>query len=570
MGRVRVCFALVLLMVCGACARPADGDKALFARGCVAASVRPAPMPAGARAWDCHPEASDAVSPYLWVRFDPADLPRGARVKLEGDAMPMAGLVTRVELADGRVRLQRHSAADIARSWTAGTRFSILLYRTSEEVSSVAVRVDRPFDRQVATSLRLERVTDAHLLRLQGMILYSAFFGMLLIVALSALALFVALRARFALAHAGMVTLLALFTFASSSLIFAVFPSSSLWLRTSLTYIGLAWSMALLAPFMSGFLERGTITRGVRRTMDGSAILVAVAGLAIPLLGPMLPFFLRTAYHLAFLPGLLAFALISVTAWRRGSRAIRLVALAWSVPAVFAFERIARALGVELSAGVSDFALFVAMAFQSIVMTSPPPGGSASFASSATGPWPASGPRRAKLTPMRSPGLLNRRAFEERHWRLGDYLAILDFDRFKRINDRHGHAIGDAVLRTLGEALDREVDGETVVDAWRMGGEEFTVLIAGKSIDAAALTVNALRGRIAATIADALPELATRVTLSAGVAAIGEDGIAAAHDAADRSLYHAKAAGRDRLSWEAADQATATLFPRHGKRRAAA
>ena len=100
-------------------------------------------------------------TPYLWVRFDPADLPRRARVKLQGDAMPMAGLVTRVELTDGRVRLQRHSAADIARSWTAGTRFSILLYRTSEEVSSVAVRVDQHYDRQVATSpLRLERVTQ--------------------------------------------------------------------------------------------------------------------------------------------------------------------------------------------------------------------------------------------------------------------------------------------------------------------------------------------------------------------------------------------------------------------------
>ena len=327
-----------------------------------------------------------------------------------------------------------------------------------------------------------------------------------------------------------------------------MFPSSSLWLRTSLSYIGLAWSMALLAPFMSGFLERGTITRGVRRTMDGSAILVAVAGLAIPLLGPMLPFFLRTAYHLAFLPGLFSLVVSASPPGAGAAGRSGLVALAWSVPAVFAFERIARALGVELSAGVSDFALFVAMAFQSIVMT---------FATA----WRirelrkqrdrALARERTKAREAHTDaltGLLNRRAFKERHWRLGDYLAILDFDRFKRINDRHGHAIGDAVLRTLGEALDREVDGETVVDAWPMGGEEFTVLIAGTSIDAAALTVNALRGRIAATIADALPELATRVTLSAGVAAISEDGIAAAHDAADRSLYHAKAAGRDRSS----------------------
>ena len=327
--------------------------------------------------------------------------------------------------------------------------------------------------------------------------------------------------------------------------------------------------MALLAPFISGFLERGAISRGVRRTLNAAAILLVLAGLAIPLLGPVLPFFLRTAYHLAFVPGLLAFVLVSVTAWRRGSRAIRLVALAWSVPMVFALERIARALGAELPVEASDFALFVAMAFQAIVMT---------FATA----WRmrelrkqrdrALAREQAKAREAHTDaltGLPNRRAFEARHWRSSDYLAILDFDHFKRIDDHHGHATGDAVLRALGEALDAECGGETVIDAWRMGGEEFTVLIAAKSADAAALAVNDLRGRIAATIAEALPNLASRVTLSAGLAAIGEEGVAAADDAADRSLYHAKASGRDRLSWEAADLATATIFPRHIRRRLA-
>src|SRR5690606_17686425 len=54
-------------------------------------------------------------------------------------------------------------------------------------------------------------------------------------------------------------------------------------------------------------------------------------------------------------------------------------------------------------------------------------------------------------------GVPNRRAFDTRQWREGDYLAIIDADHFKRINDRHGHQAGDDVLRAIGGHLARVV-----------------------------------------------------------------------------------------------------------------
>ena len=153
-------------------------------------------------------------------------------------------------------------------------------------------------------------------------------------------------------------------------------------------------------------------------------------------------------------------------------------------------------------------------------------------------------------------GLLNRREFErmlkeeeERSLRFGHELALVlvDVDRFKSINDTHGHPVGDAVLREIARRLVTHV--RTVDRVARIGGEEFGLILV-QSDRAAAIHV---AGRIAAAMrrepipADA--SLALSVTVSAGVATLPADAgtSAALVAAADRALYAAKAAGRDRV-----------------------
>lgn len=143
--------------------------------------------------------------------------------------------------------------------------------------------------------------------------------------------------------------------------------------------------------------------------------------------------------------------------------------------------------------------------------------------------------------------LPNRRAFDavRREQRDGVALpttvAMLDVDHFKRINDTLGHAAGDDILRQLADAIRGVLRRHD--DAVRYGGEEFAIVLRDTDAAGARCVLERLRERIA-TIDTPAP-----FTVSAGYAEVraGERGIDAALARADRALYRAKAAGRDRV-----------------------
>lgn len=124
-------------------------------------------------------------------------------------------------------------------------------------------------------------------------------------------------------------------------------------------------------------------------------------------------------------------------------------------------------------------------------------------------------------------------------------LAILDADHFKAVNDRHGHVAGDRMLSALADALtEGAVPGDTLV---RYGGEEFVVVMPGADVATATARVEDLRARCAAARA-ATRDGPVGVTVSAGIALSGPGATPSGLlDAADRALYAAKDAGRDRL-----------------------
>jgi diguanylate cyclase (GGDEF)-like protein len=151
-------------------------------------------------------------------------------------------------------------------------------------------------------------------------------------------------------------------------------------------------------------------------------------------------------------------------------------------------------------------------------------------------------------------GLGNRRWFFERGECLVQAagadrpLALLafDLDHFKAINDRHGHATGDEVLKLFAQTL-RAVAGRETVLA-RIGGEEFAALLPGHTGAHAKSIGQDVARRFAQ---GALEPEGTDIeaTVSIGVAACGRDGTSLAEllSAADRALYIAKAQGRNRV-----------------------
>ena len=147
--------------------------------------------------------------------------------------------------------------------------------------------------------------------------------------------------------------------------------------------------------------------------------------------------------------------------------------------------------------------------------------------------------------------LPNRRAFFaafERRLAAGEpgCVAMLDLDHFKRVNDRHGHAAGDAVLRRFAEiASGRLRDGDMLA---RLGGEEFGVLLPGAGPEQARAVLDRIREAMSVARIE-FDGVACLVTLSGGVARYtGDSAPAVAMRAADLALYRAKADGRDRLA----------------------
>ncbi len=154
-------------------------------------------------------------------------------------------------------------------------------------------------------------------------------------------------------------------------------------------------------------------------------------------------------------------------------------------------------------------------------------------------------------------GLLNRRGLDAaavaamasaRRRRAPLSLLLVDADHFKQVNDRHGHDVGDQVLKTIGEALRlrlREVD---IVA--RFGGEEFVVLLP----DTGSLGASQAAANLVAAVARTPMPMHSGLTISCGVAEVGteRDDVPAAAQfqralrRADAALYRAKQSGRNR------------------------
>lgn len=153
-------------------------------------------------------------------------------------------------------------------------------------------------------------------------------------------------------------------------------------------------------------------------------------------------------------------------------------------------------------------------------------------------------------------GLPNRRGFlaaveaEERRSRRSGRpfsVALGDLDHFKRVNDEHGHATGDAVLQAVATAVRGALREQDLVARW--GGEELILLLPETGLAGAVAAAGAVREAVSAVQLAATDKRLAPLTISVGVAEHRPDrSLEATIAAADRALYRAKAEGRDRVA----------------------
>ena len=153
-------------------------------------------------------------------------------------------------------------------------------------------------------------------------------------------------------------------------------------------------------------------------------------------------------------------------------------------------------------------------------------------------------------------GLFNRRYLEEtlarevkraarEAYSLG--VIMIDIDHFKKINDTHGHAAGDAFLKELGKFLKEQIRQYDI--ACRFGGEEFVLMLPEISLDLAKERAESMREKAKRLRVQYKDHTLDPVTISLGVAVFPEHGSTgeAVLKAADEALYKAKREGRDRV-----------------------
>jgi diguanylate cyclase (GGDEF)-like protein len=315
-------------------------------------------------------------------------------------------------------------------------------------------------------------------------------------------------------------------------------------IRLKLNIALLGGAIISAIAFARVFLGGQMMPEAVRRLTQAAMVFLAGAVATYLIVWPHWPLAVDRLLLVAFSAALALVVPVLWGAWRARVPYARIFAIAWSAPITLAMLRIVQAAGWIGWSFWLDNSTLVSMALE------------ASFSALAIA-WRIKvvseerDAAREKETLARMladsdalTGLLNRRSFLREA--IGDpaprLLVLIDIDHFRRVNETLGHDGGDEVLRVFAAALREAAPAGALIA--RMGGEEFAILVPAH--------LTGLPEQVLDTIRGAQMPFDLKVTASIG-SALGVIGTEAdwvvLYREADRALYDAKRAGRDRVRW---------------------
>lgn len=552
----RLGMVAVLLALC--VARPAMADDhtvPTFAPACHSATG----LTAGVRAmqpraqWTCDNNEWRSDVPAVWLRFE-AESWQGE--KLPQHFFSRIARFTSITFhaidADGETRTRRLTQAD-GEAFPSGPVFRMPLPEITDKTTVVLARIEAPHSVPLLTEARITHDPGKAEWSQIDMMLLAFVAGMLILPLLFDISFFVVLRERFVVLHAAMVTAMMTYVLTAGGLASA-FLEMPVALMAVLAPLSWALGAGISALFLNAFLERGAQSRLMRRiTVATGWFTMIVPGffaLQLDLTQPIDD----VGYFLTFLPCIAVMSAAVLEAVLRGSRSARFIAVAWLPIIITSIERLLRGLGWHVGPSSLDQMMYVAIGIEVVVIS----------LAIADRFLALRHERDAALTEAKMleqistrdslTGLMNRRAIEARFDELlvqGFHtFALVDLDRFKAINDLHGHQVGDAALIACASAIRAAGDRDSI--AVRLGGEEFVVLLRGpRPLERA----EAMRQAIPMRIAKEVPGLDLPVTASMGVVVVNEANrhkmaFAEFYARADALMYEAKASGRNRLAYE--------------------
>lgn len=444
---------------------------------------------------------------------------------------------------DGAVRQASIPAAALPSSM-AGGYFKASLPDVTHATRQIVAAIDLPSHR-----MTLERAylapTDAAggVGDMRFLLILAGLAGMLVMPLIFNAAFYRALSEPFVLWHSALTLSLLMTILVSSPLSVMLFDPPAMTLSWMTTLI-FGMTIGSGTMFTYSFIEPGLMHPLLRRLLP----YCAAWALFLSAFHAAFPFVARpmqsSAYTAAFAPVLAVFIVSMIDALRRGSRAAKFQAVGYTPLVMVGLIRLVTGV-IPWSHSTDAMFLFYAGCVCEVLFTTL--GMADRFMTMKRERDRARTEadlleRLSETDPLT--GLLNRRAIEQQFEQLRTEgfatLAIIDLDHFKAINDVHGHAVGDEVLRAVANAL----QAGPGVRAYRLGGEEFVLLLRGDDAD---IQAELRRQAIPAVVANTVPGLERPVTASMGVTNLfGDEGFAKPYERADKLLYEAKSAGRNR------------------------
>ncbi len=546
---IRHMFAFLLLVLASLTAAPASAATGAPVRVCLLRATSAGDSAARAAALFAQPDRFDCTTPQtdfgagdFWVLSQPLPPQATAAMQVRQASLWQDRVTLYVRYADGAMRRTGFTSGTTGRHLMLGAVVQLAIPRHDARPVRLLWHVEGSLNRRgVVVSPTLTSRDDAVRAEIMMAALYAAFAGMCLALLVYNLALWAALRQAFQPAYCLMVVCLLAYAFTSSGLLGQLTTINNND-RQRLGYVLLAWTAAAAVVFARAFLERRVFDGWLRPYSNAviAALLVATGSFAI--LAPRYAAITDPLSTFAYVLVLTLLIPILVRAWTRRSNYLWVFALAWGGPVALASVRVLAAVNILPWQLWIDNSTLLAMALEAALSSL----GVAyrirllSLERDAAREQEIAARLLAATDPLT--GLLNRRAFlDHAIGRSEDHqLILIDIDHFKSINETIGHDGGDEVLRVIARALRASASPDALVA--RVGGEEFAMLAAADAPLDARSVLDRLR-------MERMPFDLT-VTASIGTC-IGpltrETDWKAMYRCADRALFEAKAAGRDRV-----------------------
>ena len=560
-GRLLRLFVAFLAYFC-LCA-PALADVQLSDNLCTQSSAMDVTISAivkSGKAFDCSDSKYDVEGPRVWVKipFLADRLPAGT-VEVQADSNGLTTMQVHAVLDDGTILSSTFSERAVAERWRPKGAVGLPIPGSENRnirsrIENIYVAMDHP---KVASSISLIQLSSKKKwddLTLPLSIMFAVLCGMAFMPLIYNAFFYGSMRYNFMLWHSLMIGATVCYTFSSSGLIFIFFPEASLTTKMLLNYWSLAVGVGAGGFFLLRFVEPGKIAPWLQWLITVTAMLPVFVTASVMQIDDGYSMEARNYYHASFLPVFFVVLYAMGHALRRGSRAIWFQIAGWTPIILFSLDRVARGMDLYIGWTILDYGLYFVLVLETIILAL----GVANRILRLRQKHEHILRQQVELTLLADTDgltmLHNRRSFEREFERTRrehrySHLAIIDIDFFKRVNDRYGHEIGDAVLRVVGSTLDA-----TPHFAARIGGEEFTLLMPVDSKESSktypANRLTEICETLIRSVHEEVPEIHEPVTFSVGVASISKRAsLRSVMATADRRLYDAKKNGRNQIVW---------------------